>query len=79
MIPIFRAIMEQLRDLNQANDAYYKDRYGSNQGGFQISPSDGNTLSDYYRHKASMEADVAKNNDDNEWRFYNLVVAIPLT
>ena len=70
--------MEQLRELNGANDAYYKDRYGGNQGGFQIDDADGRALSDYYKHKASMEADVAKNNDDNHWQFICVVVSIPL-
>ena len=70
--------MNQLRDLNRANDAYYRDRYGPDSDRFQISSADGMFLKDYFAQKAEHEASVAKNEDDNEWRFLCIVVGIPL-
>ena len=72
--------MEQFRGLNQYNDAYYNDRYGHDKNNhFRVNEEDGKSLSQYFQHKASEEADVAKNADDNHWRFISVVVAIPLT
>ena len=70
--------MDQLKSLNGPNSAYYNDKYGHNQPGFRVNPEDGYSLSEYYRYKAQQEASVAKNLDDNEWRFLCVVVAIPL-
>ena len=71
--------MNQFRGLNDYNNAYYQNRYGPDNNGFRVNSEDGRRLSDYFEHKASEEADVAKNADDNHWRFISVVVAIPLT
>ena len=77
-MPIFKTIMEQLRGLNGANEAYYTDRYGARHRGFRVNPEDGIMLSNYYTNKAKQEAAVAMNEGDNEWRLIIICVSIPL-
>ena len=64
------------RELSPGASAYFGDRYQSDV--FRIDQNDGEILADYLKNKAAEEANVAKNESSEHWRFLGIVVGIPL-
>ena len=64
------------KELSPGANAYFGSRYNSET--FRVDPNDGEILAEYLRNKASEEADVAKAEVTEHWRFLGIVVGIPL-